>query len=62
MFFKQLNKIIQNVSLASKVEVQDRRRGEPRRLMTDRRQEARVGDGLERRVIPERRLQAVRRI
>ena len=56
MFLKHLNKLIQNVSLASTLEIQDRRRGHTRRRCIDRRQEVRVGEVSERRVIPERRL------
>ena len=56
MFLKHLNKLIQNVSLASTLEKQDRRQGYQRRRCFDRRQEVRVGEVSERRVTPERRL------
>lgn len=56
MFIKQLNKIIQNVSLASRIEAQDRRRGNTRRQLADRRQEARLGESSQRRMQAERRL------
>lgn len=56
MFLKQLNKIIQNVSLASRIEMQDRRQDNSRRRLADRRQEARIGESLERRQQVERRL------
>ena len=58
MFLKQLNQLIQNVSLASKLEVQDRRMQTTRRRISDRRQETRRGESPERRVLGERRLRA----
>lgn len=56
MFLKHLNKLVQNVSLASTIERQDRRQGDNRRHCRDRRQEVRMGEVSERRVMPERRL------
>ena len=56
MFLKHLNKLIQNVSLASTLEIHDRRQGNNRRQCRDRRREVRLGDVSERRVITERRL------
>ena len=57
MFLKQLNNLIQHVSLASRIEVQDRRHGNDRRQVADRRQEVRFGDCPERRSNTERRQQ-----
>lgn len=57
MFLKQLDNMIRNVSLAARIVVEERRSGVERRQLSDRRAEARYGEGTERRITPDRREQ-----
>ena len=57
MFLKQLDNMIRNVSLAARIVVEERRSGVERRQLSDRRAEARYGEGTERRTRADRREQ-----
>ncbi len=57
MFLKQLDNIIHTVDLAARLEVEERRSSEGRRQLSDRRAEARYGEGTERRISADRREQ-----